>query len=104
MAVDSSLRVLYVICRANVRDRLAKFVSCCRYVFVLGTHPVGLVRAASCDSGPCKNGGNCTQAVMALPFDDFTCVCPAGYEGLLCQTEIDEVRLSSARSRETTLR
>ncbi|XP_038074969.1 scavenger receptor cysteine-rich domain superfamily protein-like [Patiria miniata] len=34
----------------------------------------------SCVSGPCMNGGTCTSA-----RDGFTCLCPAGYDGLKCE-------------------
>jgi hypothetical protein len=39
-----------------------------------------------CTSQPCRNGATC--------FDEqngFTCTCPAGYSGVTCATDINEV-------------
>ena len=37
-----------------------------------------------CQSNPCLNGGTCTQTEQ-----DFTCVCPPGRQGRLCDEEGD---------------
>ena len=34
-----------------------------------------------CASGPCQNGGTCTDGI-----NQYTCTCPAGFEGVICQT------------------
>ena len=34
-----------------------------------------------CTSSPCEHGGNCTDQV-----DGFSCQCPTGYNGMLCET------------------
>ena len=33
-----------------------------------------------CESNPCENGGTCTQHDT-----NFTCTCPSGYSGRLCE-------------------
>ncbi len=40
---------------------------------------------ALCASNPCQNGGSCTDAVNV-----YLCDCAAGYNGTLCENEIDE--------------
>ena len=39
-----------------------------------------------CDSGPCKNGGNCTDDGVKC----FKCECPTGFKGSDC-SEIGKV-------------
>lgn len=39
-----------------------------------------------CDSDPCQNGGTCNDLVNA-----FSCDCPAGYEGDMCENGKDTV-------------
>ncbi len=34
-----------------------------------------------CESQPCLNGGECVDQVA-----NFTCICPAGFTGMLCET------------------
>ena len=34
-----------------------------------------------CESSPCENGGECTDAV-----NSYTCLCVAGYRGTHCET------------------
>ena len=38
-----------------------------------------------CDENPCLNGGTCN-----LQPDGFRCSCPAGYEGQLCETDVND--------------
>ncbi|XP_063436580.1 fibropellin-1-like [Mytilus trossulus] len=38
-----------------------------------------------CASSPCKNGGTCVDKVNA-----FTCSCPGGFSGDMCEIDIDE--------------
>ena len=38
-----------------------------------------------CASGPCENGGNCTDLV-----NRFVCTCVPGFSGVMCQTQIDD--------------
>ncbi|XP_061175426.1 uncharacterized protein LOC133184388 [Saccostrea echinata] len=46
-----------------------------------------------CSSNPCKNGGFCNSR-----FNDFTCSCPSGYTGKLCQHDIDSCGPSSCQN------
>ncbi len=41
--------------------------------------------ADDCASAPCQNGGLCTDG-----DNDYTCACPAGYEGKDCEVDIDD--------------
>ena len=36
---------------------------------------------AVCDSNPCLNNGTCSYS----NHSDYTCTCPDGYQGLICQ-------------------
>ena len=38
----------------------------------------------ACDSSPCHNGGTCVNS-----GDSFTCICKDGYEGPLCEADIN---------------
>lgn len=38
-----------------------------------------------CFQSECENGGKCLD-----PNNTFTCSCPAGFEGSLCEINIDE--------------
>ena len=38
-----------------------------------------------CRAAPCQNGGTC-----AVSPDGFTCSCPSGFSGTLCETQVDE--------------
>jgi hypothetical protein len=40
--------------------------------------------ASACDPNPCENGGECV-----LDGRGFTCVCAPGFEGVLCEMQID---------------
>ncbi|XP_062611525.1 uncharacterized protein LOC134273339 [Saccostrea cucullata] len=46
-----------------------------------------------CSPNPCKNGGNCNSQ-----FNDFTCSCPFGYTGKLCQHDIDSCGPASCQN------
>uniref|UniRef100_A0A8C5WE73 Crumbs cell polarity complex component 2 n=1 Tax=Leptobrachium leishanense TaxID=445787 RepID=A0A8C5WE73_9ANUR len=37
----------------------------------------------TCDSGPCKNGGDCT-----VTWNDFTCSCPTNFTGRTCEEPV----------------
>lgn len=39
----------------------------------------------NCLSGPCQNGGSCTDALGS-----YTCSCLTGYTGVSCETNIDD--------------
>jgi alpha-tubulin suppressor-like RCC1 family protein len=41
--------------------------------------------ALECPENPCQNGGSC-----ALTTDSFQCSCPPGYEGELCDVDVDD--------------
>ncbi|KAM4564936.1 zonadhesin, like [Fundulus diaphanus] len=43
-------------------------------------------RASSCLSYPCQNGGTC----MESSNNTYTCACPEGFEGALCEVEYTE--------------
>lgn len=48
-------------------------------------HYVQKTDVDECASVPCMNGGSCVDGI-----DSYSCVCAAGYSGILCQTDIDE--------------
>lgn len=39
----------------------------------------------SCDSSPCLNSGTCVNS-----GDSFTCICQEGYEGAVCDININD--------------
>ncbi len=41
----------------------------------------------ACEPMPCQNGGMCVDVVGG---PGYTCVCPSGYTGLDCDSDIDE--------------
>lgn len=43
-----------------------------------------LASVKACDSSPCHNGGTCVNS-----GDSFTCICKDGYEGPLCEADIN---------------
>ncbi|XP_078685403.1 uncharacterized protein LOC144918448 isoform X9 [Branchiostoma floridae x Branchiostoma belcheri] len=44
----------------------------------------------NCDAGPCLNGATCNDLnITATSKASFECICPPGYEGKLCDKEID---------------
>ena len=44
-----------------------------------------------CASEPCENGGECTS----LAGGGFSCQCLEGFEGLTCETDVDECEIRS---------
>jgi len=42
-----------------------------------------IVRRFACPAYPCSNGGTCSH-----DKNQVTCLCPAGFEGVLCDTSI----------------
>ncbi|KAE8741998.1 hypothetical protein FOCC_FOCC012478 [Frankliniella occidentalis] len=49
-----------------------------------------LLNTNECASNPCLHGGSCEDA-----YNAFVCRCPAGWEGALCEADVDEcARLS----------
>ena len=44
----------------------------------------------ACDPNPCHNNGVCNEDELGV-----FCICPAPYEGLLCQLEISEYKHSA---------
>lgn len=56
---------------------------CVCVVSVLGTR---CELVDSCVSSPCSNSGTCTS----LPDGKFSCTCLSGYDGYLCQNDVDE--------------
>ena len=52
-------------------------IAVCFHVYtllIMGTVLMG------CEENPCENGGTCTRHV-----NDYTCTCPSGYSGHLCE-------------------
>ncbi|XP_029209382.2 uncharacterized protein LOC114973122 [Acropora millepora] len=43
-----------------------------------------------CNSSPCMNNATCRSSF--LDDDSFTCVCPAGFAGAICNEDIDECK------------
>ena len=43
------------------------------------------VNSDDCASTPCQNGGTCTDSVGT-----FQCVCKLGYDGKMCENDIDD--------------
>ncbi|PKU47914.1 delta and notch-like epidermal growth factor-related receptor [Limosa lapponica baueri] len=43
----------------------------------------------ACQSQPCQHNATCTDVAQKHDGNNFTCSCPAGYTGELCQSEID---------------
>ncbi|CAI5775611.1 delta and Notch-like epidermal growth factor-related receptor [Podarcis lilfordi] len=43
----------------------------------------------ACQSNPCQNNGTCVDITEKHDGSNFTCTCPTGYTGVLCQSEID---------------
>ncbi|XP_044288680.1 delta and Notch-like epidermal growth factor-related receptor [Varanus komodoensis] len=43
----------------------------------------------ACQSNACQNNGTCIDIVQKHDGNNFTCTCPTGYTGELCQSEID---------------
>lgn len=48
-----------------------------------GALPPPLLDVDECSSSPCTNGGQCINGV-----DGFTCACPVGFTGLVCETKL----------------
>lgn len=40
-----------------------------------------------CLNEPCRNGGICRT--IGLSIDQYRCICPVGFTGINCETEID---------------
>ena len=39
-----------------------------------------------CDNNPCRNGGLCNIDGV----NEFNCTCPSGFEGIICDVNIDD--------------
>eukprot|EP00057_Strongylocentrotus_purpuratus_P021779 XP_011676253.1 PREDICTED: fibropellin-3 [Strongylocentrotus purpuratus] len=65
-------------------------------VIVLGVQTVRVSGAGECASDSCQHGGTCTEGVNA-----FTCACVPGYNGDMCQTDIDDCATSPCEDDET---
>lgn len=61
-----------------------------RFLRLAGHEPdIGCRGAPICDSQPCLNQGVCQDQ-----FNEFNCSCSPGWEGVLCETEINECSYS----------
>ncbi|XP_075793739.1 delta and Notch-like epidermal growth factor-related receptor isoform X2 [Pelodiscus sinensis] len=52
----------------------------------------------ACQSRPCQNNGTCTDVTQKHDGKNFTCTCPNGYTGELCQSEIDHCSQEPCRN------
>ena len=51
----------------------------------LGEPSTGCTKIDWCASSPCQNGGNCSDNTS-----NFSCSCPSGFQGDLCESDIAE--------------
>lgn len=67
---------------------MQRYIVLLNYVFFLYTPP-GFggpdcnFEYNECESNPCSNGGTCLDRV-----GEFQCVCPVGYAGQRCETQV----------------
>lgn len=58
--------------------------------------PVQVVAlAGDCKANKCQNGASC-QKNLTTTAPNYYCVCPAGYIGGLCETNVDECKVTTA--------
>ena len=43
----------------------------------------------ACSSNPCVNGGICFEGSLNLGSSGYLCACPAGFEGINCELDIN---------------
>lgn len=58
-------------------------ISAKKNLYLLFLHP----SPTECANSPCQNGGICIDKI-----NEFYCICEAGYNGTLCEIDIDECR------------
>lgn len=51
-----------------------------------------------CANSPCQNGGECIDKI-----NEFYCICEAGYNGTLCEIDINECRSKNCDNKTTDL-
>lgn len=51
---------------------------------------VRAIELGGCVDEPCSNGATCIRGPLSTAPDSFSCICPVGFTGNTCQTDIDE--------------
>lgn len=70
-------------------DLLAKFECKCEPEFV------GLqceqLKQITCESAPCYNNAECQDIINPKTYDNFTCICLEGFQGVYCESAFCEI-------------
>ena len=64
----------------HINKYIHMYTCCCiQLIFCYSANAFHIAEINICESHPCKNGANCTQAEGM-----YFCACPPGYTGLNC--------------------